>query len=465
MNHPAPVNWTPDSFRARTWAGEVVYPDPAVLKRAVEKVRAMPPLVTSGEIEHLKAYLAQAQEGKRFVIQGGDCAETLADCRPDVITAKLKILLQMSLVIVYASKRPCVRVGRLAGQYAKPRSSNTETREVGGARVTLPSYFGDLVNKAEFTPESRRPDPELLVEAYQSAAVTLNFIRALLDAGFGDVHHPENWNLGFLAHAGLQASTRERYERTLGRIGDGLRFMQALGEGEIESLTRAEFFTSHEALMLEYEAAQTRTVPRRSGHYNLTTHLPWIGERTRGLDGPHVEYCRGIRNPVGVKLGPKSRAEDVLALLDVLNPTNEAGKIVLVPRMGVGNVGTVLPGLVRGLKAAGRRVLWVCDPMHGNGVTTTGGIKTRRFEDITGELSAAWDICAAEGAHLGGVHVELTGEDVTECLGGVGNLTEADLARNYASPCDPRLNYEQSMELAFVLAEKMDAAAGRSKSA
>jgi 3-deoxy-7-phosphoheptulonate synthase len=450
------TSWLPESWRGKRWAGEVAYPDSAALERAVAKVRSMPPLVSSGEIERLKRLLGAAQRGERFLIQGGDCAETLADCRPDVITAKLKILLQMSLVLVFASKKPCVRIGRLAGQYAKPRSSPTETRVVDGRSLTLPSYFGDLVNRAEFTPEARRPDPDLLVEAYQSAAVTLNFIRALLDAGFGDVHHPDYWDLSFLRRAGLQGETRARYERLLSRIGEGIRFMEALGEAEdVESLTRAEFFTSHEALVLNYESAQTRTVPRRQGYFNLTTHLPWIGERTRDLDGPHVEYARGIRNPVGVKLGPKSRPDEVLRLVDALNPENEAGKLVLVPRMGIANLHAALPGLVRAVKREGRLALWVCDPMHGNSITTGGGVKTRRFEDIRAEVEQSWDIHAAEGSHLGGVHVELTGEDVTECLGGAAGLREEDLARNYASPCDPRLNYEQAMELAFAIAEKM----------
>lgn len=451
--------WSPDSWRARPWNWAVHYDDHDAVERACTRLRELPPLVTSWEIERLKGLIAEAQAGKRFLLQGGDCAETLAECTPDVITAKLKILLQMSLVLTYAGKQPVIRVGRMAGQYSKPRSSATETRAVpDGGNLALPSYFGDLVNRAEFTPEARRPDPALMVEGYKHAAITLNFIRSLLDAGFGDVHHPEYWDLGFLKKAALPPELREQYENLTRQIGDGVRFIEALGERAVGDLTGVEFFASHEALNLYYEAAQTRRVPRREGFYNLTTHLPWVGERTRAMDGPHIEYLRGIRNPVGIKIGPATPAEEILRLLDALNPGNDAGKIVLIPRLGAANVRRVLPGMIETVKSAGRTVLWSCDPMHGNAATTAGGIKTRRFEDVLGELLASWDIHAGLGSRLGAMHVELTGEDVTECLGGAAGLTEGDLSRNYNSLCDPRLNYEQSMELAFGLAERMQAA-------
>lgn len=430
------------------------------MERAVAALAALPPLVTSFEIEKLKRLIAEAQEGRRFLLQGGDCAEQMADCRAEAITAKLKILLQMSVVLIHGSKRPVIRVGRFAGQYAKPRSSPTETRDVDGRSVTLPSYYGDLVNAAPFDAESRRPDPARLVEGYKHAAMTINFVRSLLEGGFADLHHPEYWELGFMRHAGLPEDLRRAYHEMTERLSDGLRFMEAIGEKSVDDLTRVEFFTSHEGLNLLYESAQTRTVPRRQGWFNLSTHLPWIGERTRAIDGAHVEYFRGIRNPVGVKIGPGISADDLLALLVTLDPSNEPGKLVLITRMGVANIAAALPGLIRALKREGRRVLWVCDPMHGNPVTTATGRKTRSFDHILRELEACWDIHRAEGSTLGGVHLELTGEDVTECIGGRGGngVTEADLSRNFASPCDPRLNYEQSMELAFVLAQRMAAA-------
>jgi len=453
-----PDPWSPDSWLGRPWAWAVHYPDPAALADACDRLRRMPPLVTSWEIERLKALLADAQQGKRFLLQGGDCAEMLADCRPDVITAKLKILLQMSLVLTFAAKKPVIRVGRFAGQYAKPRSSATETRaDATGRTESLPSYFGDLVNAPAFTPEARLPRPELMVEGYKHAALTLNFIRSLLDAGFGDVHHPEYWDLGFLRHAALPGELRARYEHLTRQIGDGVRFVEALGERAVGDLTGVEFFASHEGLNLYYESAQTRTVPRREGHYNLTTHLPWIGERTRAPDGPHVEFHRGIRNPVGLKVGPTCAADDILRTIDRLNPAREAGRIVLIPRLGIANVDRALPSLVRAVAAAGHPVLWSCDPMHGNSATTAAGVKTRRFDDVRDEVLRSWDIHKASGTRLGGIHVELTGDDVTECLGGASGLTESDLSRRYDSLCDPRLNYEQSMELAFALAERMQA--------
>ncbi len=455
---PAPVpatppGWSPDSWRARPGAEHPAYPDADALAREATRLASLPPLVTSWEVERLRKELAQGERGERFILQGGDCAEAFDDCRPDRITNKLKILLQMSLVLIHAGKRPVTRLGRFAGQYAKPRSSPTETR--GG--VTLPSYYGDLINRPEFTPQARTPDPALLTRGYQHAALTLNFIRALVEGGFADLHHPEYWDLAFLTRASLTPALRGEYERMTASIADGLRFMEALGEGEIHDLTRVEFFTSHEGLNLHYEAAQTRTVPRRTGHYCLTTHLPWIGERTRALDGAHVEFFRGVRNPVGVKVGPRCTPDEVAALVRTLNPTNEPGKVVIITRLGAGRATELLPPLVERLRADGLRALWMCDPMHANGAVTAGGVKTRSFDAILRELNETFDVFAARQMRLGGVHFELTGEDVTECVGGGSGVTEADLSTNYASACDPRLNYHQALEMAFLLATRMRA--------
>lgn len=445
--------WAPDSWRRRLAAQQVRYEDSAAVETALAKLRNLPPLVTSWEIERLRGFIADAQEGKRFVLQGGDCAETLADCRAEQITNKLKILLQMSLVLVHGLRKPVVRVGRLAGQYAKPRSSAVETRQVDGREVSLPSYFGDLVNRADFDAESRRPDPHLMVRGYQHAAMTLNFIRSLLDGGFADVHHPEYWDLSFFADASLPPERRAAYEQVSRSLAEAVEFMEALGEARVDELTRVEFFTSHEALNLHYETSQTRRVPHRAGWFDLTTHLPWIGERTRALDGAHVEYMRGIANPVGVKLGPKTDPAEAVALTEALNPGNERGKLVLITRMGAGNVDAALPGIVRAVADAGRKVLWVSDPMHGNGMVTADGVKTRHFDAIAEELRKTCAVHRDVGSILGGVHFELTGEDVTECVGGASGVTEQHLTRNYVSPCDPRLNYQQSLELAFILSD------------
>lgn len=446
-----------ESWKSKLHTQQVLYPDRAAVDAAVARLRELPPLVTSWEIEKLKKAIAEAQRGERFVLQGGDCAEQIGDCRPEAITAKLKILLQMSVVLIYASKKPVVRVGRFAGQYAKPRSSATETRVVDGKSVSFPSYYGDLVNKPEFDALSRRPDPQRMLDGYTHAALTLNFVRALIDGGFADLHHPEYWDLGFMKHAGLPEDLRAEYTRMTERLAEGLKFMEAIGEKSVDQLTRVEFFASHEGLNLLYESAQTRTVPRRAGHYNLSTHMPWIGDRTRAMDGAHVEYFRGIRNPVGVKLGAATDPAEIGPLLRVLNPEHEEGKIVLIVRTGVAKVRGLLPRLIEAVRNdqdAGP-VLWMCDPMHGNTVSAPSGIKTRSFAHILEELEASWDIHQSMGSRLGGVHIELTGEDVTECVGGAAGLTEDDLGRRYLSPCDPRLNYEQALELAFCLARRM----------
>ncbi len=442
-------DWSTDSWTTRPNAHAVAYEDEAALDQVCAALRKLPPLVTAWEVDRLKQQLGDAQEGRRFLLQGGDCAESIADCQPAVIENQLKILLQISLVLIHAGKRSVIRVGRLAGQYAKPRSKPTEKR---GA-VTLPSYFGDLVNHPEFTPEARRASPDLLLRAYHHAALTLNFIRSLSAGGFADLHHPEYWDLSFFHRADLPAALRENYQRTSERITDSLRFMQAVTQSSIDDLTRVEFFTSHEGLHLPYEAAQTQPVPHAPGHYDLTTHLPWIGERTRAPDGAHVEFFSGIQNPVGIKLGPLVEPADVEQLLDRLNPTDERGKIVLITRMGAAKVADRLPVLVRGVNRLGRRVLWVSDPMHGNTQTTQSGIKTRDFDDILHEVEASFDVHAAEGSRLGGVHFELTGQDVTECTG--GGVTEDELSRRYASLCDPRLNYRQALEMAFAIAGRM----------
>jgi len=454
---PMATGWSPDSWRSRTAppAGHLpAYGDSEAVGAAVAKLQQFPPLVTSGEVEHLREVIGEAQEGKRFLLQGGDCAESLADCTPEVITSQLKILLQMSLVLVHGLKKPVIRVGRIAGQYAKPRSSATETRN----GVTLPSYYGDLVNRPEFTPEARRPDPHLLVRGYQHAGVTLNFIRSLIDGGFADLHHPENWDLRFMHHANIAEDLGREYAQMAGQVAEALEFMEALGEKSFSDAHRVDFFTSHEALNLLYESAQTRTVPRRSGHYNLTTHFPWIGDRTRALDGQHIEFVRGVRNPIGVKIGPSATPDDVVALIERVNPANEAGRLTLIHRMGAEKIEAHLPAILEAVKESGKRVLWVCDPMHGNTRTVVGtgpGIKTRSFDAILRELNAAFDLHEQAGTILGGVHFELTGDDVTECVGGATGLSEADLTSNYLSACDPRLNYSQALEMAFLIARRM----------
>jgi len=457
---PADTGWSPESWRERPVAHEVAYADADAVDRVVARLRDFPPLVTSWEIERLKGLLAEAERGERILLQGGDCAETLADCRPDSITSKLKILLQMSLVLVHGSHRPVVRVGRFAGQYAKPRSSAEETAESpGGAPLTLPSYFGDLINAAAFDESARKPDPERLIAGYQHAALTLNFIRSLLDGGFADLHHPEYWNLSFLGSADLPPERAEAYDRLSRELASALKFMEALGERAVDELSRVEFFTSHEGLNLLYESAQTRRVPHREGWYDLTTHMPWIGERTRALDGAHIEFFRGIRNPVGVKLGPKSTGADAVALSVTLNPQNEPGKLVFITRLGAGKAAERLPELVGAMERSGRRCLWVSDPMHGNTVSLeTNGepVKTRRFDDILQELEETIETHKRLGSVLAGAHFEMTGEDVTECVGGASGVTAETLAENYASPCDPRLNYQQAMELAFLLAGRIE---------
>ncbi|MFO0678175.1 MAG: 3-deoxy-7-phosphoheptulonate synthase class II [Polyangiaceae bacterium] len=451
------ADWTPESWKAKSDTQAVAYDDDAALARATRELRSRPPLVTPWEIDRLKRQFAEAQEGKRFLLQGGDCAESFDDCRAPVIENRLKILLQMSLVLIHGGKKPVIRVGRFAGQYAKPRSSTTEMHD----GVELPSYFGDLVNRPEFTPEARRADPELLVAGYEHAALTLNFIRSLSAGGFADLHHPEYWDLSFLERADVDATLRANYVRTSRELEEALRFMEALTQTTIDEMTRVEFFTSHEGLSLHYESAQTAQASHAPGYYDLTTHMPWIGERTRHEDGAHVEFFRGVRNPIGIKIGPRATVDAIVKLLDVLNPDDEAGRIVLIHRLGARRVADLLPPLLEGVKRAGRRVLWVCDPMHGNTQLTSRGVKTRSFEDILHEVEASFDAHEGVGTYLGGVHFELTGEDVTECVG--GGLDESDLHRNYASLCDPRLNYRQALEMAFRIASRMAASVARTR--
>ncbi|WP_024891204.1 class II 3-deoxy-7-phosphoheptulonate synthase [Luteimonas huabeiensis] len=441
-----PPDWQPDSWRSRPALQLPVYPDAEALAAAQAELQALPPLVTSWEILSLKQQLAEAQEGKRFLLQGGDCAENFADCHSDVISNRLKVLLQMSLVLVHGLRLPVVRVGRFAGQYAKPRSADTETR----GDVTLPSYRGDVINGPEFTEHARTPDPRRMIKAHARSAMTMNFTRSLIDGGFADLHHPEYWNLGWMGHSPLA----EEYHRMVASLGDAVRFMETLSGAEVYNLNRVDFFTSHEALLLPYEEAFTRQVPRQWGWFNLSTHFPWIGMRTAALDGAHVEYFRGIRNPVAVKIGPSVAPDQLLRLIDVLNPEDEPGRLALIHRMGEAQIAEKLPPLLEAVRRDGRRVLWVCDAMHGNTESTRNGYKTRRFDRIRGELEQAFDLHAAAGTRLGGVHLELTGEDVTECIGGARDLTEVDLERAYRSTVDPRLNYEQALEIAMAIVRK-----------
>ena len=438
--------WQPTSWQARKAQQQPVYADPAQLERAVADLARLPPIVVSWEIEKLRAHLAKAQRGEAFLLQGGDCAESFSDCESDHLAKQLKVLLQMSLVLLQAMKRPVIRVGRFAGQYAKPRSADTETRD----GVSLPAYRGDLVNRPEFSPEARRPDPQLLLRGYERAALTLNFIRALVDGGFADLHHPEYWDLGFMRHAPL----REAYERIVHSIGDALDFFESLTGQRVGDANHVEFFASHEGLHLLYEQAQTRYIARQERWYNLSTHMPWIGMRTAQLDGAHVEYFRGIANPVGVKISAGMSDEWLQELVAVLNPHNQPGRLTLIHRFGVKEIEQHLPRVIAAVRRTGATVLWCCDPMHGNTETTSAGVKTRRFENIMRELDVSFRIHRELGSILGGVHIELTGEDVTECTGGARGLTDADLQRAYKSQVDPRLNCEQALELAMLIAER-----------
>jgi 3-deoxy-7-phosphoheptulonate synthase len=444
-------DWAPDSWRGRPAAQQPAYPDPEALAGVQEELRRLPPLVTSWEILELKRLLAEAQEGKRFLLQGGDCAESFADCESGLVSNRLKVLLQMSLVLVHGLRLPVVRVGRFAGQYAKPRSADTETRD----GVTLPSYRGDFINGPEFTAAARTPDPRRMVKGHARSAMTMNFVRALIDGGFADLHHPEYWDLGWVGHSPLA----EDYQRMVAAVGDAVRFMETLSGEAVHNLNRADFYTSHEALLLPYEEALTRQVPRQWGWFNLSTHFPWIGMRTADADGAHVEYLRGLRNPVAVKIGPSVTPDQLLRLADLLNPGDEPGRLSFIHRMGAGAIAERLPPLLEAIRREGRRVLWICDPMHGNTESASNGYKTRRFENIRAELEQAFELHAAAGTRLGGVHLELTGENVTECTGGARELTDADLERAYRSTVDPRLNYEQSLEIAMLIVRKQSSLA------
>ncbi len=443
---PPPTGWAPASWRERQALQQPTYTDANELEGVLGELHALPPLVTSREVLNLKQQLAEAQEGKRFLLQGGDCAEIFDDCTPEVISNRLKVLLQMSLVLVHGLRLPVVRVGRFAGQYAKPRSTDTETKD----GVTLPSYRGDMVNGPEFTPEARIPDPRRMIKAHARSAMTMNFIRALIDDGFADLHHPEYWNLGWVGHSPLA----EEYQKMVAGIGDAVRFMETLSGESLHNLRSVEFYTSHEALLLPYEEGVTRQVPRQAGWFNLGTHFPWIGMRTAAVDGAHAEYFRGIRNPIAIKVGPSVTPDQLLRVIDILNPNDEPGRLSLIHRMSAGSIADKLPPLLEALKRDGRRVLWICDPMHGNTESTSNGYKTRRFVNIRSELEQAFELHAAAGTRLGGVHLELTGEDVTECTGGARDITDIDLERAYRTTVDPRLNYEQALEIAMLIVRK-----------
>ena len=437
---------TLSELKASPVAQQPTYDDPAEEESVVRQLRALPPLVFAGECDDLKAYLAKVAAGQAFVLQGGDCAETFDGLTANSIKSRLRVLLSMSLVLAYGGQTPVVTLGRLAGQYAKPRSSDVETRD----GVTLPAYRGDAVNGFEFTSESRRHDPQRLLRAYHSASSTLNLVRAFMAGGFGDVRQAHTWNAQFVR----DSHVHERFEQVAGEIARAIGFMEACGIDD-HNMRAGQFFASHEALLLDYEHALTRIDFRTGEPYDTSGHLVWIGERTRQLDGAHVELLRHVRNPLGVKLGPSTTPAEAVDLVERLDPANEPGRCTFITRLGAGNVRRVLPGLVEAVAAAGHEVVWVCDPMHGNTVTTAGGQKTRRYVDIVDELDGFFDVHETLGTWPGGIHVELTGENVTECVGGAFDVGEADLGSHYETLCDPRLNRNQALELAFRVAERL----------
>jgi 3-deoxy-7-phosphoheptulonate synthase len=416
------------------------------VQAAVTKLKSLPPLVFAGECDDLKTKIAQAASGNAFWLQGGDCAETFAAATADSIRNRIKTILQMAAVLQYYSSIPVVKVGRMAGQFAKPRSNDFETR----GEITLPAYRGDAVNDLEFTESSRTPNPQRLVDVYNTSAATLNLVRAFTQGGFADLRRVHEWNKGFIR----DSSVGDRYDAMAKEIDRALSFMKSAGV-DPESFKSVDFYSSHEALILEYEKALTRIDSRTGNPYDVSAHFLWIGERTRQLDGAHVDFASKIKNPIGVKLGPKSTVDDALRLIDRLDPNREPGRLTFITRMGAGKIRESLPALVDGVTKSGAQVLWVCDPMHGNTFETATGYKTRQFDDVMDEVKGFFEVHKSLGTHPGGIHIELTGDDVTECLGGGEKISEADLASRYESACDPRLNHSQSLELAFLVAEML----------
>jgi 3-deoxy-7-phosphoheptulonate synthase len=441
--------WTPGSWRDRPIVQVPSYPDAAKLASMEARLSRFPPLVFAGEARRLKASLALAASGQAFVLQGGDCAESFGDFTANIIRDTFRVLLQMAVVLTFGGAMPVVKLGRMAGQFAKPRSSDFET--INGE--SLPSYRGDIINGPDFSAAARIPDPTRMEFAYFQSAGTLNLLRAFASGGYADLHEVHRWNLDFVERSPLA----ERYRDLAARIDETLSFMGACGLTSISApqIRETDFYTSHEALLLPYEQALTRVDSTSGDHYACSAHFLWIGDRTRQVDGAHVEFMRGVKNPIGLKVGPSTDPDGLLRLIDILDPDNEPGRLTLISRMGADKIADKLPRLLRTVKRAGRNVVWLSDPMHGNTISTTNNVKTRRFDSIIGELSAFFDIHAAEGTVPGGVHVEMTGQDVTECVGGARQLSEADLGNRYETFCDPRLNAEQALELAFLIAAEL----------
>ncbi|WP_168915895.1 class II 3-deoxy-7-phosphoheptulonate synthase [Microcella flavibacter] len=437
-----------DHWRTLPIKQQPAWPDAAAVAAASAELATMPPLVFAGEVDQLRERLARAARGDAFLLQGGDCAETFAGATADQIRNRVKTILQMAVVLTYGASMPVIKMGRMAGQFAKPRSSDNETR----GDVTLPAYRGDIVNGYDFTPESRQADPARLVKGYHTSASTLNLIRAFTQGGFADLRMVHSWNKGFAANPANQ-----RYEGLAGHIDRAIKFMEAAG-ADFDELKRVEFYSSHEGLLMDYERPMTRIDSRTGTPYNTSAHFLWIGERTRDLDHAHVDFFRRIRNPIGIKLGPSTSPETMEKLIDVLDPDREPGRITFITRMGAGTIRDALPPLLEAIKSFDATPLWVTDPMHGNGLTTPTGYKTRRFDDVVDEVKGFFEAHRAAGTHPGGIHVELTGDDVTECLGGSEMIDEATLATRYESLCDPRLNHMQSLELAFLVAEELSKA-------
>jgi len=441
------MNWNPASWRTKPITQVPAYPDVDAQKRVEGRLKSFPPLVFAGEARNLKRALADVAEGRAFLLQGGDCAESFAEFHPDNIRDTFRVLLQMAVVLTFAGAMPVVKVGRIAGQFAKPRSGDTEIQD----GKELPSYRGDIVNAAPFDEASRVPDAERMIQAYMQAASTLNLLRAFAQGGYADLHNVHRWNLGFIAGS----PSGEKYRALADRISETLEFMEACGitPDSAPQLRTTDFYTSHEALLLGYEQAMTRIDSTTGDWYDTSAHLLWIGDRTRQLDSAHIEFCRGINNPLAVKCGPSLANDDLIRLCDALNPANEPGRLTLIARFGADKVDEHLPRLVRAVKREGRKVVWSCDPMHGNTIKSSTGFKTRPFDRVLKEVQNFFVIHRAEGTHAGGVHLELTGQNVTECTGGAAAITDADLSSRYHTHCDPRLNANQALELAFVVAE------------